>query len=132
MSGRDSTAADSGSDATPLADAPDRAMVGDVAAALGRSESTGQRGGSLVADGGEDRNQPLAERSRQSIEDEIDDLEQNPERYETQDQAVIDRYEGLLAERHRREQAVDSHERRETRQRLQRAKNRLLRTLGLR
>jgi hypothetical protein len=129
MSGRDSTAADGRSDATPVADAPDRTSkldaVDDPSACDGNPTS-------LAADGGEERERPLSERSRESIESEIDALEQNPERYETQDQAVIDRYEGLLAERQRRQRAIDSDNDRGTHDRLQRAKNRLLRTLGLR
>lgn len=129
MSGRDSTAADGRPDATPVADAPDRTSRLD---AVDDPPARDGDPASIAADGGEERERPLSERSRESIEEELDDLEQNPERYETQDQAVIDRYEGLLAERNRREQAGDSRRERRTRQRLQRAKNRLLRTLGLR
>ncbi|MFW5935528.1 MAG: hypothetical protein ACOCQL_06725 [Halolamina sp.] len=88
----------------------------------------------LATDGGEQRGTPLKERSRTSIETEIQELEQNPERYETSDQAVIDRYEGLLAERQRRERERKRESKRERprKQRLQRVKNRLLRSLGLR
>lgn len=79
-----------------------------------------------------DRDRPLAERSRESIEAEIDDLEQSPMRYETREQAVIDRYEGLLAERRRRQQADESEAETGPRQRFRRLCTRLLRALGLR
>lgn len=95
-------------------------------------DSAGSNQHSLVSDGGESRDQPLSKRSQESIETEINDLEQNLERYETQDQAVIDRYEGLLAERQRRRQTTDAHQEDERRQRFRRVKNRLLRTFGLR
>jgi hypothetical protein len=86
----------------------------------------------LVTDGGQERDRPLAERSRESIEAEIEELEQSPERYETRDQAVIDRYEGLLAEQRRRQQAAEDDRSEQSRRQLERVKDRFLRTLGLR
>lgn len=94
----------------------------------------------LIADGGKDaeqspdekRERPLSERSRRSLETEINDLEQNPEQYETRDQAVIDRYEGLLAERRRRQRKTEVDRGNELQQRLGRIKNQVLRAFRLR
>ena len=76
--------------------------------------------------------QPLSERSRQQIEDEIEDLEQNLEQYETRDQAVIDRYEGLLAEQQHRNRRAEADQETDYRRRLRTLKEWVLRTVGLR
>lgn len=104
----------------------------DPAAGTGAGTAAGSGQCPPVPDDREGRDRPLSDRSPESTEIEIDDPEQNLERYETRDQAVIDRYEGLLAERQRRQRAVDAHREDEYRQRLRRVKNRLLRTFGLR
>lgn len=94
--------------------------------------AAGSRQHSLVTDGGRNRERPLSERSRESIDAELEDLQQDPEQYETRDQAVIDRYEGLLAERQRRQRAADAHRENQRRRRLETVKNKLLRVFGLR
>jgi hypothetical protein len=76
--------------------------------------------------------QALSERSRQQIEEEVDELEQNPEQYETQDQAVIDHYEGLLAERQHRKRRTEADQETDYRRRLRKLKGWILRTVGLR
>lgn len=76
--------------------------------------------------------QALAERSRQQIESEIEELEQTLDQYETQDQAVIDRYEGLLAERQHKKRRTDPDQETGYRRRLRQLKAWALRLVGLR
>ena len=87
---------------------------------------TEERDGTSDSVGGRSDEQPPTQR-----EDGPTD-EQPPTQYETDEQAVIDRYEGLLAEQHAEEtRKITRSDDREP-SRLQRVKLRLLRLLGLR